>query len=71
MDQKQTNLSSQEPVQQESIDQQPAEQKASFWKSKNPATVLIRILLYIFVGLPLVGVLATIIWLVVWKLVSR
>lgn len=36
--------------------QQPTE-KASFWKSKDPAIVIARIVLYIFVGIPLLGIL--------------
>lgn len=43
--------------------QQPA-QKVSFWKSKDPTTVTIRIVLYIFVGIPLLAILLLIIMMI-------
>ena len=35
---------------------QPTE-KVSFWKSKDPAIVVARIVIYIFVGIPLLGII--------------
>lgn len=35
--------------------------KVSFWKSKDPAIAIVRILIYIFVGLPLIAILMGII----------
>lgn len=32
-------------------------QNTSFWKSKDPAIVIARIVIYIFVGIPLLGIL--------------
>ncbi|KKR29994.1 MAG: hypothetical protein UT61_C0016G0005 [Candidatus Woesebacteria bacterium GW2011_GWA1_39_8] len=37
--------------------QNPPQQKVSFWKSRDPKIVLVRILLIIFIGLPLLGII--------------
>lgn len=42
------------------LPQQPT-QKVSFWKSKDPKTITTRIILYIFVGIPLLAILLLII----------
>lgn len=39
-------------------------QKAGFWKSKDPTVVLVRILLIIFIGLPLLGIIIAIILMI-------
>lgn len=44
--------------------EQPPQQKISFWKSKDPAITLVRILLIIFLGLPLLGIIMAIILVV-------
>ena len=38
--------------------------KVSFWKSKDPAIIIVRILIYIFVGLPLIAIIMGIILVV-------
>lgn len=43
-------------------------QQVSFWKSKDPAIVLVRILLIIFFGLPLLAIIGVIVLLVLSSL---
>lgn len=35
----------------------PEPQKVSFWKSKDPAIVIVRIIIYIFIGIPILGII--------------
>lgn len=42
------------------ITPQQQSKKVSFWKSKDPAIVIARIVLYIFVGIPLLGIILAI-----------